>query len=145
MPIDWMVFSLIRGHPSFMTSTALFLFLPFLIFLLNVSAEVQLTTHSRDSLDDLVFKRGAAFVFQFQSVTLESESKVRVFSPFPRIPDINLTNAYTILQQRGHSDTLAGMHSVKMCDTSHMEHLFDNLFNRLEENLKLLENEIHAA
>ena len=96
-------------------------------------------------MDDPVFKKSAAFVFQFQAVTSESESKVRVFSPFPRIPDINLTNAYTILQQRGHSDTLAGMHSVKVCNTADMEQLYDNLFNRLEEKLKILENEIHAA
>ena len=128
-----------------MTSTAPFLLLPFLIFFLNVSAEVQFTTHLSDSLYDPVFKKGAAFVFQFQALTPESESKVRVFSPFPRIPDINLTNAYTILQQRGHSDTLAGMHSVKICNTADMEHLYANLFNRLEEKMKILENEIHAA
>ena len=98
-----------------------------------------------DSLDDPVFKKGAAFVFQFPAVTTESESKVRVFSPFPRIPDINLTNKYTILQQRGHSDTLAGMTSVKMCDTADMEHSYDNLFNRLEEKLRILENKIQAV
>ena len=128
-----------------MTSPTPFFFLPFLSSFLNVCADVQFTTHLSDSLDDPVFKKGAAFVFQFQAVTPESESKVRVFSPFPRIPDINLTNAYTILQQRGHSDTLAGMSSVKLCHTSDMEHLYDNLFNRLEEKLKVLENEIHAA
>ena len=128
-----------------MTSTTPFLFLPLIFSLLNVSAELQFTTHLSDSLDDPVFKKGAGFVFQFQAVTPGSESKVRLFSPFPRIPDINLTNAYTILQQRGHSDTLAGITSVKMCDTADMEHLYDNLFNRLEEKLKILENEIHAA
>ena len=128
-----------------MTSTAPFLFLLFLIFLLNVSAEVQFTTHLSDSLDDPVFKKGAAFVFQFQAVTPESESKIRLFSPFPRITDIKLTNAYTLLQQHGHSDTLAGTHSVKMCNTADMEHLYDNLFNRLEEKFKILENEIQAA
>ena len=128
-----------------MTSTTPFLFLPIIFSLLNFSAVVQFTTHLSDSLDDPVFKKGAAFVFQFQDVTPESESKVRVFSPFPRIPDINLTNAHTILQKRGHSDTLAGMTSVKMCDTADMEHLYDNLFNRLEEKLRILENEIQAA
>ena len=96
-------------------------------------------------MDDPVFKKSAAFVFQFQAATPESESKVRVFSPFPRIPDINLTNAYTILQQRGNSDTLAGMHSVKICNTADMEHLYANLLNRLEDKLKILKNEIYAA
>ena len=92
-----------------------------------------------------VFKKGAAFVFQFQAVTAESESKVRVFSPFPRIPDINLTNAYTILKNRGHSDTLAGRPSVKMCNTADVEQLNDNFFNRLAQKLKILAAEIHAA
>ena len=117
-----------------------------LLALINfVFTDVQFTTHLSDSLDDPVFKKGAALLFQFQAVTPESESKVRVFSPFPKIPDINLTNAYTILQQRGHSDTLADMQSVKMCNTADMEQLYDSLFNRLSEKLKLLETKIHAA
>ena len=128
-----------------MTSSTPFIFLPLIFSLLNVSAEVQFTTHLSDSLDDPVFKKGAASVFQFQAVTPESETKIRVFSPLPRIPDINLTNAYTILQQRGHSDTLAGMASVKLCHTADMEHLYDNLFIRLEEKLKILGTEIQAA
>ena len=121
MPNDCTVFSLFKRHPSYMTSPTLFFFLPFLSSFLNVCADVQFTTYLSDSLDYPVFKKGAAFVFQFQAVTPESECKVRVFSPFPRIPDITLTNAYTILQQRGHSDTLAGMTSVKMCNTADME------------------------
>ena len=128
-----------------MTSSTPFLFLPLIFSLLNVSAVVQFTIHLSDSLDDPVFKKGAAFVFQFEAVTPESGSKVRVFSPFPRIPDINLSNAHTILQKRGHSDTLAGMTSVKICDTADMEHLSDNLFDRLEEKLRILENEVQAA
>ena len=128
-----------------MTSTTFSLFLPLLISFLNVCVDVQFTTLLSDSLDDPGFKKGAAFVFRFQAVTSENESKVRAFSPLPRIPDMNLTNAYTILQKRGHSKTLAGMHSVKMYNTANVEQLYDNLFNRLEEKLKILENEIHAA
>ena len=101
MPNACLVFSLLKGHNSNMTSTAPSFFLPFVIFHHEVYAEVQFTTHLSDSLNNPVFRKGAAFVFQFQAVTPESDSNVRVFSSFPQILDINLTNAYTILQQRG--------------------------------------------
>ena len=145
MPNDCTVFSLLRRHRSYKTPTAPFPFLPFVFFLPDVSAEFQFKTHLSDLLDNPVFKKDAAFVFQFHGVTPESESKVRVFSMFTSIPDINLTNAYTTLQQRGHSDTLAGINSVTLCNTANMEQLYENLFNRLEEKLKVLEDEIHAA
>ena len=54
---------------------------------------MQFTTHVGDDFAKPVFKQGAAFVFKYQAVTSESESKVRIFSPFPRIPAINLTQA----------------------------------------------------
>ena len=37
------------------------------------------------------------------------------------------------------------MNSVTLCHTADMEHLYENLFNRLAEKQKPLENEIHAA
>ena len=92
-----------------------------------------------------VFKKGAAFVFKYQAVTSESESKVRVFSPFPEIPAINLTDAHTILQTRGHSITLTGMDTVKLCKTARMGEAFELLFNELEAKLTLLEQEIRDA
>ena len=85
-----------------------------------VFTDVQFTTHSSDALDKPVFKKGSAFVFKYQVVTPESESTVRVFSPFPKIPEINLTDAYTILQTRGHTDSMAGMDTVKLCRTERM-------------------------
>ena len=54
---------------------------------------MQFTTHVGDDLAKSVFEKGAAFAFKYQAVTSESESKVRVFSPFPRISAINLTQA----------------------------------------------------
>ena len=110
-----------------------------------VFTDVQFTTHLSDALDKPVFKKGAAFVFKYQAVTPESESKVRVFSPFPKIPDINLTDAYTILQTRGHTDSMNGMDTVKLCRTERMGTLYDQLFDQLEEKLSLIQREIDAA
>ena len=110
-----------------------------------VFTEVQFTTHLSDALDKPVFKKGAAFVFKYQAVTPESESKDRVFSPFPKVPEINLTDAYTILQTRGHTDLMTGMAAVKLCRTERMGTLYDQLFDQLEEKLSLIEKEINAA
>ena len=55
--------------------------------------QVQFSPHLDDNLEQPVFEKGAAFVFKYQAVTSESESKVRVFSPFPQMSAINLTRA----------------------------------------------------
>ena len=107
-----------------------------------VFTDVQFTTHLSDALDKPVFKKSAAFVFKYQAVTPESESKVRVFSPFPKIPVINLTDVYTILQTRGHTDSMNGMDTVKLCRTERMGTLYDQLFDQLEEKLSLIQKEI---
>ena len=96
-------------------------------------AEVQFSTHLNDESDTPIFKKGAAFVFKYQAVTSESESKVRVFSPFPRLPEINLTEAYSLVAHRGHSDTMAGMNTVKRCQTAASEEAYELLFNRIGE------------
>ena len=70
--------------------------IPHFLFILlfgTMFAEVQFSTHLNDESDTSIFKKGAAFVFKYQAVTSESETKVRVFSPFPRLPEINLTEA----------------------------------------------------
>ena len=84
-------------------------------------AEVQFSTHLNDESDTPIFKNGAAFVFKYQPMTSESESKVRVFSPFPRLPDFNLTETYSLVAHRGHSDTMTGMNTVKRCQTAASE------------------------
>ena len=110
-----------------------------------VLTDVQFTTHLSDALDKPVFKKGAAFVFKNQAMTPESESKVRVFSPFPKIPEINSTDAYAILQTQGHTDLMNGMDTVKLCRTDRMGTLYDQLFDQLEEKLSLIQKEINAA
>ena len=84
-------------------------------------ADVQFSTHLNDDSDTPIFKKGAAFVSKYQAVTSESESKVRVFSPFPRLPEIILTEAYSLVAHRGHSDTMTGMNTVKRCQTAASE------------------------
>ena len=43
------------------------------------------------------FELGAAFIFKYQVVTSESESKVRLFSLFPTLPDVNIDGVHAIL------------------------------------------------
>ena len=117
-----------------------------LIFLIVTRfADVQFSTHLNDKSDTPIFKKGAAFVFKYQAVTSESESKVRVFSPFPRLPEINLTEAYSLVAHRGHCDTLAGMNTVKRCQTAAWEEASGLLFNRIDEQLTKLDKEIAEA
>ena len=98
-----------------------------------------------DESDTPIFKKGAAFVFKYQAVTSESESKVRVFSPFPRLLEINLTEAYSLVAHRRHSDTMAGMNTVKRCQTATSEEACELLFNRIDEQLTILVKEIAEA
>ena len=38
-----------------------------------------------------IIQKGAVFIYNYQAATSESESKVRVFSPFPQPPPVDLT------------------------------------------------------
>ena len=70
--------------------------------------------------------------------------KILFFHLSPRIPAINLTPAYTILQKRGHSDTRSGMANVKFCHAKRMGGLCGNFIDRLDEQLSVLE-ELNSA
>ena len=143
MIFECLCFVRTRNTPKTSTNT---LATVLLFALLNfVLTDVQFTTHLSNALDKTVFKKGAAFVFKYQAVTPESESKVRVFSPFPKIPEINLTDADTLLQTRGHTDLMTGMDTVKLCRTERMGTLYDQLFDQVEEKLSLIQKEINAA
>ena len=117
----------------------------FILLIGTMFAEVQFSTHLNDESDTPIFKQRAAFVFKYQAVTSESESKVRVFSPFPRLPEINLIEAYSLVAHRGDSDTMAGMNTVKKCQTAVTEEAYELLFNRIDEQLKILDKEIAEA
>ena len=102
-------------------------------------AEIHFSIHLNDDSDTPLFNKGAAFVVKYQAVTSESENKVRVFSPFPRLPETNLTEAYSLVAHRGHSDTLAGMNTVNSCQTAASENSYELLFNRIDEQLLILD------
>ena len=122
--------------------------LPHFLFVLLIGtmfAEVQLSTHFNDESDTPIFKKGAASVSKYQAVTSESESKVRVFPRFPKLPEINLTGPYSLIAHRGPSDILAGMNAVKRCQTAASEKAYELLFNRIDEQLTILDKEIAEA
>ena len=70
---------------------------------------------------------------------------MRVFSAFPNIPEIELTETYSLVAHRGHSDTLAGMNTVKRYQTAASENAYELLFNRMDDQLKILEKELAEA
>ena len=117
----------------------------FILLIGTMFAEDQISTQLNDESGTPIFKKGAAFVFKYQVVTSESESKVRVFSPFSCLPEINLTEAYSLVAHRGHSDTLAGMNTVKRCQTAASENAYELLFNRIDEQMTTLDKEIAQA
>ena len=100
----------------------------FILLIGTMFAEIQSSTHLNDESDKPIFKKGAAVDFNYQAVISESESKVRVFSPFPRIPGINVTEAYSLITLRRESDTLAGVNTVKRCQTAASENAYELLF-----------------
>ena len=73
-------------------------------------------THLNDQPVVPVFKKGATSLFKDQAVASKSESKIRVFSPFPKIPDVTLTEAeeFLILAKARLIGT-SGMYAQKHC------------------------------
>ena len=51
-----------------------------------ISSEVTFQTSVGSDKEDPVFQRGAVFVYAYQAVTFENESKYRLFSRFPEPP-----------------------------------------------------------
>ena len=54
------------------------------------------------------FERGAAFIFEKQFVTSENSTQVRLFSPFPTLPDVNVYGVHAILLESNQK--LSRMH-----------------------------------
>ena len=84
-------------------------------------------------------ERGAALIFKYQVVTSESESQIRLFSPFPTLPNVNIDSVRVIvlesnekLSHMQHRDTQAGC-SNNTFNESHipvlqeMEKMYDHL------------------
>ena len=54
------------------------------------------------------FERGAAVIFKYQVLTSESESQIRLFSPFPTLPDVNIDGVHASILES--NEKLSRMH-----------------------------------
>ena len=145
MPSYLPVFCFFRSLHFRKTSTASFWLLLSYNLFHSLLKGVQFTTHLSNSLDKFVFKEGATFVFKYPAVTSENESKIRVFSPFPKVTEINLIDVHIFLQMRGNTNSMTDMVRVKFCRTERMGTLYDQRFNQLDEKLFSIEKEVNAA
>ena len=73
------------------------LIIDWLLLFQTCLAITHYSTYLNEDPEAPVFKKGAAFLFKYQTVTSESKSKVRVFSRFPKTPEMNLTGAEHML------------------------------------------------
>ena len=132
------------SHPSFR--------LPFLlsVVLFNGPSLCYSVTHYSTHLNDQpevpVFKKGAAFLFKNQAVTSESESKVRVFSLFPKIPDVNLTGAEELLNLSKIRITgIGSMFVQKVCEFQKNNETYGLLMTQLKDRVKVVKLEVKQA
>ena len=104
------------------------------------------STHLNDQPEVPVFKKGTAFLFKYQAVTSESESKVRVFSPFPKTPDVNLTGAEELLNlAKIRIKGIGGMYVQKVCDFQEINETYGLLMTQLKDRVELIKLEVKQA
>ena len=104
------------------------------------------STHLKDQPEVPVSRRGAAFFFKNHSVTSESESKGRVFSPLPRIPDVNLTGADELLTRaKKRILGIAGMHSQACCDYTMIKETYALLMTQSKNCVNVIKLETSQA
>ena len=115
----------------------------FSFLIVRMFPEVQFFTNLKNDSDTPTFEK--AFVFKYQAVTSESENKARAFSPFPRKPEINLTEAYSLVADRVLSETIEGMNTVKRCQNVRVRKCPRAFLNRMNEQLIILDEEKKSA
>ena len=104
------------------------------------------STHLNDNPEVPVFKKGAAFLFKYQAVTSESESKVRVFSPFPKIPEVNLTEVERLLAlAKVQTIAVGGMYAQTSCYWEKINETYSLVVQQLEERVNLVKKEMSAS
>ena len=64
----------------------------------RISSEVTFQTSVGSEKEDPVFQRGPVFIYAYQAVTSESDSKVRLFSPLPQPPAFDPAGALRLHQ-----------------------------------------------
>ena len=108
------------------------------------------STYLNDYLEAPVFKKGATFLFKYQAaVTSESESKVRVFSPFPKIPEVNLTGAEqmltTAIARRIALGSTYATRNGNGCAIEKINEAYDLLTQQLENRINMVKQEMSAS
>ena len=97
---------------------------------------MQFTTHVGDDLAKPVLKKGAAFVLKYQAVNSDSEIKVRIFSPFPQIPAINLTQAtYMVEAFKRAPDSIGVVYINKNCKYMYFKKHMPSFSSNLRQEL----------
>ena len=99
----------------------------------------SIATQLNADSDIPVFKEGAAVVFKYKAVTSGSENKLQVFSRFPHLPQINLTEFSSIVAKKAHSSTLARLKTVKKYWTAASEDATELIIIRFDEQMAILE------
>ena len=109
----------------------------------------QYSTYLHDDLEAPVFKKGAAFLFKYHAVTSESESKVQVFSPFPKIPEVNLTGAEQMLATAiARTIALGSTYATRNgngCAIEKINETYDLLTQQLENRIIMVKQEMSAS
>ena len=92
------------------------------------------------------FERGAAFIFKYQIVTSESENQVRLFSPFPTLPGVNIDSVRVFVSESNqklshmqHRVTQAG------CNNNTFNESLIPVLQQMENMYNHLKTEIHEA
>ena len=98
------------------------------------------------------FERGAAFISKYQVVTSESESPVRLFSPFPTLLDVNIDGVHAVLLESNQKLSRMQRHVEKVrCNNlvfneSHIPvtQQLDNMYKYLTQEFKEAQIELHT-
>ena len=98
------------------------------------------------------FERGAAFIFKYQVVTSESESQIRLFSPFPTLPDVNIDGVHAIILESNaklfrmqYRVAQAGCNNLTF-NESHVPVLqqMENMHNHLKTEINEAQSELNT-
>ena len=111
---------------------------------------IQYSTVTKQQLPE--FERGAAFIFKYQVVTSESESQIRLFSPFPTLPDVNIDGVHAIILESNQKFSRlqyrvdqAGCNHLTF-NESHVPVLqqMENMHNYLETEINEAQSELNT-
>ena len=92
------------------------------------------------------FAQGAAFIFKYQVVTSESESKIPVFSPFPTLPDVNIDVVHdVILESNAKVSRMQYRVAQAGCNNSTFNESHIPVLQQMENMHNHLQTEINEA